>query len=36
MTQVKEHANWQMKARLLKYHEDITPFAKDGREAEFH
>ena len=36
MTQVKEHANWQMKARLLKYKEDITPFAKEGREAEFH
>jgi len=35
-TQVKEHANWQMRARLLKYHEDITPFAKEGREAEFH
>jgi hypothetical protein len=25
-----------MKARLLKYHEDITPFAREGREAEFH
>lgn len=36
MVQVKEHANWQMRARLLKYHEDITPFALEGREAEFH
>lgn len=32
----QEHANWHMKARLLKYKEDITPFAKEGREAEFH
>lgn len=31
-----EHANWHLKAKLLKYHEDITPFAKEGREAEFH
>lgn len=29
-------ANWQMRARLLKYKEDITPFAKEGKEAEFH
>ena len=36
MHKVKEHANWMMKARLLKYKEDITPFAKLGREAEFH
>ena len=27
MVKVKEHANWQMKARLLKYHEDIDSFA---------
>lgn len=36
MKQVKEHANWHMKARLLKYHEDITPFAGEGKGAEFH
>jgi len=36
MVQGKEHANWHMKTRLFKYHEDITPFAKEGREAEFH
>ncbi|MBA7700446.1 hypothetical protein ES703_109160 [subsurface metagenome] len=36
MVQAKEHATWNCKARLLKYKEDITPFAKDGREAEFH
>jgi len=35
-TMVREHANWHMKARLLKYNEDITPFAREGREAEFH
>lgn len=34
--QVEEHANWQMKARLSKYAEDITPFAEEGNEAEFH
>lgn len=27
---------WECKARLLKYNEDITPFAQEGREAEFH
>jgi hypothetical protein len=32
----KDKGNWQMKARLSKYHEDITPFAREGREAEFH
>ena len=32
----QEHANWYMKARLLKYKEDITPFVKEGREAGFH
>lgn len=32
----KEHLTWNVKARVLKYHEDITPFAKEGREAEFH
>jgi len=36
MIQVREYANWQMKARLFKYKEDITPFAKLGREALFH
>ena len=36
MVQVKEQANWHMKARLLKYKEDITPFAKEGKEADFH
>ena len=34
--QVQELANWHMKARLSKYLEDITPYAKEGREAEFH
>jgi len=35
---MKKHdfANWHMRARLLKYKEDITPFAEEGREAEFH
>ena len=28
--------HWHMRARLSKYHEDITPYAKEGREAEFH
>jgi len=32
----QEHANWHMEAKLLKYHEDITPFVAEGREAEFH
>jgi len=32
----QEHANWNMRATLSKYKEDITPFAKEGREAEFH
>lgn len=27
---------WRCKTRLLKYREDITPFAKEGREAEFY
>jgi len=36
MQEVKERAIWQCKARLLKYKEDITPFAKDGKEADFH
>jgi hypothetical protein len=36
MQEVKERAIWQCKARLLKYNEDITPFAKDGKEADFH
>jgi hypothetical protein len=36
MIKTKEHANWLMKARLSKYREDITPFARGGREAEFH
>jgi len=31
-----EHANWHMKARLLKYHEDITPWAALGLEKLFH
>ena len=34
--QVQEHANWHMKTRLSKYLEDITPYAKEGKEAEFH
>ena len=29
-------ARWKCTTRLLKYHEDITPYARDGREAEFH
>ena len=36
MQEVKERATWNCKARLLKYKEDITPFAKDGKEADFH
>ena len=36
MIQVKEQVNWHMRARLLKYHEDITPYVKEGKEAEFH
>lgn len=36
MQQVKERGNWKMTARLLKYHEDITPFAWLGLEALFH
>jgi len=32
----REHGNWHMKARLLKYHEDITPFAELGLEDLFH
>ncbi len=32
----KDNGNWHMHARLLKYKEDITPFAQQGREAEFH
>jgi hypothetical protein len=36
MKNIKEHATWNCKTRLLKYKEDITPFAKEGREAEFH
>lgn len=36
MVQTKEKANWEMEARVLKYHEDITPFAEEGRESEFH
>lgn len=36
MKKVLERANWKMTARLLKYHEDITPFALEGREADFH
>ena len=31
-----ELANWQCRARLHKYAEDITPFAREGKEAEFH
>ena len=34
--QKQDLANWHMKAKLSKYHQDITPFAKEGREAEFH
>jgi len=33
---VHESGKWHMKATLSKYHEDITPFASEGREAEFH
>ena len=33
---VKEQANWKVRTRLLKYIEDIEPFAKEGRETEFH
>ena len=29
-------ARWRVKAKLFKYAEDITPFEKEGREAEFH
>lgn len=32
----EESGKWQMRARLSKYHEDITPFAEQGKEAEFH
>jgi len=32
----KEHANWHMNSKLLKYEEDITPYKKNGTEAEFH
>jgi hypothetical protein len=32
----QEHANWHMEATLSKYLEDIAPFRKDHREAEFH
>jgi len=31
-----ELAQWQCRARLYKYAEDITPFAQEGKEAEFH
>lgn len=36
MQEVKERGHWDCKARLFKYTEDITPYAKEGREAEFH
>ena len=38
MNEVKkiEQAHWKMRAKLSKYHEDITPFAKEGKESEFH
>lgn len=32
----QDSGNWLMRARLFKYKEDITPFAKLGREALFH
>ncbi len=32
----QEQVNWKMEAKLLKYKEDITPYEKEGREAEFH
>ena len=32
----KEQINWKAKVKLFKYAEDITPFEKEGREAEFH
>ena len=31
---VKEQANWKVRTRLLKYIEDIEPFAKEGKEVE--
>ena len=33
MNEVKkiEQAHWKMRAKLSKYHEDITPFAKEGK-----
>jgi len=31
-----EHAKWHMKGRLLKYREDITPWAALGLEQLFH
>ena len=34
--QVKEEVRWQVSARILKYKEDIAPFEKEGKEAEFH
>jgi len=34
--QKQDLAHWKCKAKLLKYNEDITPFAREGREAEFH
>lgn len=32
----KDSGQWKCKAILRKYWEDITPFAKEGREAEFY
>lgn len=36
MTTNTEKATWNVKTKVLKYEEDITPFEKDGNEAEFH
>jgi hypothetical protein len=32
----KEKGNWHCHTLLSKYNEDITPFAKEGREKEFY
>lgn len=35
-TKTQDKLNWLAKSKLMKYHEDITPFAKEGKESEFH
>jgi hypothetical protein len=36
MDGIKEKGNWNCRARLLKYAEDIKPYAQDGKENDFH